>query len=122
MTLDSLYLVVTEAIQRAETLDDLHAPGAQQAHLDVSLIEERIAEVAPASEPEGAVARRGAVRAAVKAKDHQRAKNLADRFLAEDGVSLDLCEEISRLAVEADANATDTQTTNGSRSPESRPK
>jgi hypothetical protein len=84
MDLESLYLLVTEAIMRAEALQDLGAPGAAAAFVDVSLIEEEIAKRAPASDPEGAIARRGAVRAAVFGGDVQRARRLVDRFLQEE--------------------------------------
>ena len=59
MTIESLYPPVTESIRRAEMLEDLGAPGAASAHLDVSLIEEKIANSLPASNPEGAIARHG---------------------------------------------------------------
>jgi len=83
MSIEFLYPLVTEAIQRAETLEDLGAPGARQAQLDVSLLEEKIAELLPASAPEGALARRGAVRAALAAGEHDRARQLTEQFLAE---------------------------------------
>ena len=63
--IELLYPLITEAIRRAETLEDLRAPGAHSAYLDVSLLEERITEFLPACDPEGALARRGAVRAAL---------------------------------------------------------
>lgn len=90
MSIEALYPLITEAIRRAETLEDLHAPGARSAYLDVSLLEERAAEVLPASDPEGALARRGAVRAALAAKELTRAQQLAERFLAETGTDADL--------------------------------
>ncbi len=98
MELDTLNLLVTESIRRAEVLDDLGAPGAPSAHMDVSLLEERIAELVPASEPEGAIARRGAVRAAIAAGDAQRARELAARFARADGTSADLARDLACLA------------------------
>lgn len=89
--LGTLYLLVSEAIRRADVLDDLGAPGATEAHLDVSLLEEAIAALVSASEPEGALARRGAVRAAVRAGDLRRAETLASRF----GADLDASQELS---------------------------
>ena len=83
MSLEFLYPLVTEAIRRAEILEDLHAPGVHTAYLDVSLLEEKVAELLPASDPEGALARRGAVRAALAAREPGRAQQLAERFLAE---------------------------------------
>jgi hypothetical protein len=100
---DSLYLLVTEAIERAENLEDLGAPGARGAHLDVSLIEERIAVLVPASEIEGAVARRGAVRHAVAAGAHARAKDLMARFVADEAAPAALQRELRELLAAADA-------------------
>jgi len=102
MDIESLYPLVTESIRRAEMLEDLGAPGAATAHLDVSLIEEKIAESLPASDPEGAVARRGAVRAALAAKDFTRAQALAARFTAEKGMIPELKVELASLAREGD--------------------
>lgn len=69
MDIESLYPLVTEAIRRAELLAEARAPEATSAHREVSLLEEKIAELLPASEAEGALARRGAVRAALAAGD-----------------------------------------------------
>jgi len=97
VTIDTLYPLVTEAILRADALEDLGAPGAAQAQLDVSRLEERIAELLPASDPEGAIARRGAVRAAAKAKDYARAKSLADQYLADPDVGHELRDQIATI-------------------------
>lgn len=102
MDRDSLYLLVTEAIERAENLEHLGAPGARGAHLDVSLIEERIAAHIPASEVEGAVARRGAVRHAIAAGVHSRAENLMASFVAEDATPAELQEELRDLVAAVD--------------------
>lgn len=97
MDLDSLYLLVTEAILKAETLDDLRAPGATLAHLDVSVLEEAIAEQVPASASEGALARRGAVRAAVAGGDLRRAEDLVDRYSQDADTTDDLRREMREL-------------------------
>lgn len=97
MDLDSLYLLVTEAIVRAETLTDLGAPGAAAANLDVSFLEEKIAENLPASAPEGALARRGAVRAAAMAGDHGRAGSLRERFSSDPEATDHLRAELREL-------------------------
>ena len=102
MSIEILYPLITEAIQRAETLEDLGAPGAQAAHLDVSLLEERIAGLLPASDPEGALARRGAVRAALAGRDLSRAKQLADRFLVEAECEAGLRAELLQLLEQAE--------------------
>lgn len=101
MDIETLYPLVTETIRRSEMLEDLGAPGAAAAHLDVSLIEEKIAGCLPASELEGAIARVGAVRAALAAKDLTRAQSLAARYSAESGVTPELKEELAGLVNEA---------------------
>ena len=101
MDLETLYPLVTEAIRRAEVLEDLRAPGAVAANLDLSLIEERIAELLPAASPEGSVARRGAIRAALAAQDFSRAQVLASRFAKEPGLTAKLRAELRRLGHEA---------------------
>jgi hypothetical protein len=97
MSLEILYPLVSEAIRRAETLDDLRAPGALSAYLDVSLLEEKVAEILPVSDPEGALARRGAVRAALAARELPRAQQLAERFLAEAGTDSELRDDLLQL-------------------------
>ncbi|HEX9736612.1 MAG TPA: hypothetical protein VGG06_32000 [Thermoanaerobaculia bacterium] len=105
MTIELLYPLVTEAIRRAETLEDLQAPGARVAYLDVSILEEQVAEVLPASDPEGAVARRGAVRAALSANEQDRARQLAERYLAEADGDTELRSELRRLSEQAERSA-----------------
>jgi len=102
MTAEELYPLVTEAIRRAETLEDLRAPGTAKAYLDVSLLEEKIAETLPASDPEGAIARRGAVRAAFSARDIERARELVGRYLAEAEVAGDLRDDLLELSKQAE--------------------
>lgn len=97
MSIEFLYPLVSEAIRRAETLEDIGAPGAHSAYLDVSLLEEKISEAIPASDPEGALARRGAVRAALKAWELARVRQLAERFVTEAGEDVDLRAELLRL-------------------------
>ena len=101
MDIESLYPLVTEAIRRAEIFDDLNAPGARDAHRDVSLLEEQIATLLPASNTEGAIARRGAVRAAIAAGDFQRAEALAARFSADADTNKSLRRELGEMAKEA---------------------
>lgn len=97
-TIELYYPLVTEAIRRAETLEDLDAPGAPSAYLDVSLLEEKIAEALPPSDPEGALARRGAVRAAITAKKLDRARQLLDRFLTENGAEPELRTDLQQFS------------------------
>lgn len=106
MDLDSLYLLVSEAILKAEALTDLGAPGASVASIDVSLLEERIAELVPAGTAEGAVARRGAVRAAIAANERRRAGALVERFSREADMGDQLRDELRDILREtADAVA-----------------
>ena len=98
MELDTLYMLVSEAIERAESLDDIGAPGAQAAHLDVSMVEDEIASLTSAAETEGRIARRGVVRHALAAGAYERATNAVSRFSAEaaadDSLRLELAELI----------------------------
>jgi hypothetical protein len=80
---DSLYSLVTGAIWRAEQLEDHKVSSAPLAWAEVSKLEEELATALPVSQPEGRIARRGAVRAALKARDYGRAQALAQRYLAE---------------------------------------
>jgi hypothetical protein len=81
---DSLYSLVTSAIWRAERLEEHRVSSAPLAWAEVSSIEEELATVLPVSLPEGRIARRGAVRAALKARDYVRAQDLTQRYLAEE--------------------------------------
>lgn len=102
MDLEFLYPLISETIRRAETLEDAGAPGAKSAYLDLSLLEERVAEVLPAADPEGALARRGAVRAALAAGDLARARRLTERFLAERDADAGSSTEIAQLLEQAE--------------------
>lgn len=101
MDLETLYPLVTEAIRRAEVLDELSAPGARHAYLDVSLLEERIASLLPVANAEGAIARRGAVSAAIAAHEFRRAEELAARFAAENGLDASVRTDLTELREEA---------------------
>jgi len=94
MDLETLYPLVTEAIRRAEVFDEIGAPGVLHAYLDVSLLEESIAKLLPQSDVEGAIARRGAVRAAISAREYRRAADLVSRFTAEGGM-----DDVARAAL-----------------------
>ena len=87
-TLDELYASVTAAIFRAEAAEAEGDVGrAADAQFDVSCLEEEIATKLPANDPEGEIARRGALRAALRARQHARAAELAERYLEEPLVS-----------------------------------
>jgi len=102
MMTDNLNLLVTEAIMRADTLADLGSPTAADAYREVSLLEERLADTLPASDAFGAIARRGAVRAACAAGDDARARALAAQYLADEDASRELRAEITALIEERD--------------------
>lgn len=95
--LDTLNLLTTEAILRAEALTDLGSPGARAAHLEVSQLEERIADLTLASSAEGAFARRGAIGAAVLAGRMDRAEELVATYGADPGAPEGLREELKEL-------------------------
>lgn len=105
MDLDTLYPLVTDAIRRAEVLDELHAPGARLAYLDVSILEERIASLLPGSQAEGAIARRGAITAAISAQQYDRAQDLVSRFSSEQALEAPLRSDLIKLRKEAMAMA-----------------
>jgi hypothetical protein len=90
MSTDSLHSLVTAAIWRAEQLEEHEISSAPLAWAEVASLEEQLAAALPASQPEGRIARRGAVRAALKARDYNRAQALAQRYLGEKDVPKNL--------------------------------
>ena len=104
MTIDALYQRVTEAIIAAEALEAKgQSVEAAQAYLTVSFMEEEIAGDLPASDEEGAIARRGAVRAAFTAGLPTRAKVLAERYMVEPDAPPELAHQLHEMAARADA-------------------
>jgi hypothetical protein len=103
MNLDALYQRVTEAILNAEPFE-MKGPSveAAQASLTVSFVEEEIAATLPATDEEGAIARRGAVRAALTAGLPTRAKELAERYMAEPGAPPELLDQLREMALRVD--------------------
>jgi len=99
---DLLNTLVTEAIWRAEELEALGIRPASSAWKDVSRIEEQLAKALPVSEAQGRIARRGAVDAALKAGDYDRAQALADAYIAEDAAPLSLKTALREILEEAD--------------------
>lgn len=86
LTEDELDTLVSIAIRRAEILDDMQSPSANEAWHEVMLYEERIAMITPAAEIPGGVARVGAVAAALAAGQRLEASRLAAQYLAEDSL------------------------------------
>jgi CheY-like chemotaxis protein len=105
MDIEMLYPLVSDAIKRAEVLQDLGAPGAREAYLDVSLLEERIADLIPAADQEGAIARRGAINAALSAHAFDRARSPLARYSAEPDAGTDLRAALAGLSRDIEARA-----------------
>jgi hypothetical protein len=100
---DTLNALVTAAIWRAEQLDALGLPSAQ-AWAEVSSIEEKLAKVLPVTAPEGRIARRGAVRAALKAADYGRAEALTQGYSGENEAPRSIKSALRQI-LEEDAQA-----------------
>ena len=83
-SIDELYSLVSLAIHRAGAAE---GTAAEAAHLEVSCLEEEIAELLTASDKQGAIARRGVLTAAIAARQYMRAVAMADAYLAEQGFS-----------------------------------
>jgi len=101
---DTLNTLVSGAIWRAEQLEGHGIRPASQAWVEVSSLEEELAKVFPVSESEGRIARRGAVRAALKAGDYTRAIALAEGYLAEEAAPKSLKAALREI-LEEDAQA-----------------
>jgi hypothetical protein len=101
-TLDELYEQVTAAILRAEAAEaERDEPRAADAQFDVSCLEEEIASRIPADDPEGEIARRGVLRAGLRAHQHARVVELGERYLAEPLASEALKQTLKEFLDEA---------------------
>ena len=85
--LDVLNALVTQAIFRAERLSREGSTDAESAYAEVSRYEGALAALHPADDIEGAVARTGAVTAALRAGQYDRARELAARYVADPALS-----------------------------------
>mgnify|MGYP001407119967 CR=1 FL=1 len=104
-TIEQLYAEVTESLLMAERLEgDGDVAEAAAEYVRVSMLEEQIAECLPADDEEGAIARRGAVSAAIQAGTRERALDLAARYL-EEGGSAEHLERLGDLEREAKASS-----------------
>ena len=83
LTEDELDTLVSVAIHRAEILDELQSPTAQEAWHEVMVYEERLAAITRPEEIPGGVARVGAVTAALAAGRRIEALRLSSCYLAE---------------------------------------
>jgi len=104
MNIDTLHSLVTGAIWRAELLEEHGVSSAPLAWAEVSKLEEELAAALPGSGPEGRISRRGAVRAALKARDYERAQALTQRYLADKQAPESLREALREM-IEEDARA-----------------
>ncbi|MCC6877377.1 MAG: hypothetical protein IT378_23935 [Sandaracinaceae bacterium] len=101
---DDLNRQVTSAILQAERFERLgDGRNKALAYLEVSRLEEALAHELAASELEGAIARRGAITAAMSAQAFDRARNVADVFLNEPSLPMDLAAQLEKLRAQADA-------------------
>lgn len=102
MTIDELNRRVSAAIYSAEQLERRgQARETASQYAGVSVLEEEIARLLGPETNQGAIARRGAVRAALRARDPARALDLADGYLAASSVPDRLAAELSELRDEA---------------------
>ena len=102
MEIEILNTLVTEAIWRAEELEALGIHPASLASKEVSALEEQLAKAFRVSEAQGRIARRGAVDAALKAGDYNRAQALADAYIAEEAAPMSLKTSLREILEEAD--------------------
>jgi hypothetical protein len=86
LTEDELDTLVSIAIRRAELLDAMESPTANDAWYEVMVFEERLAEITTPGDITGGVARVGAIRAALAAGQRQEAARLASQYLAEESL------------------------------------
>jgi len=100
---DALNSLVTGAIWRAEQLEARGISSAGHAWAEVSSLEEELAKALPASGPEGRIARRGSVRAALKAGDYVRASALLASYSAEEAAPESLKAALRKILKEEDA-------------------
>ena len=101
METDTLNTLVTGAIWRAEQLEARGIRPAQ-AWAEVSSLEEELAKALPAAEAEGRIARRGAVRAALKAGDFPRAHLLSDGYLSDEAAPKSLKTALRKILEDDD--------------------
>lgn len=108
-SLQEIYRDLSETIFRAETLTDagMHKE-ARELYRQVSNLEQLVSEMLPPTHEEGALARRGAIRAAIGAQDFRRAKLLAARYLGEAACTVaesdPQVEDLRTLEASADAS------------------
>lgn len=102
MNNDALNTLVTSAIWRAEQLEERGINGAFLAWEEVSSLEDELAKTIEGSQPEGRIARRGAVHAALKAGNYARARELATSYAADESSSGTLKATLKKILSEYD--------------------
>ncbi len=85
-TLHQLNKEVTKAIYNLEA-----------AERKVSFLEEQIAHQTSVTSVEGMIARRGAISAAIRGRNEEFARQLLDRYLAEDSIDATFAEQLKVL-------------------------
>ena len=100
MSSEALNALVTSAIWRAQQLEAQGIGSASQAWDEVSSVEEELAKTFPISQGEGRIARRGAVRAALKAGNYTRAQELSDSYANEKGATKALKAALKEMLAE----------------------
>lgn len=100
MPSEALNALVTSAIWRAQQLEAHGIGSALQAWAEVSSVEEELAKTFPVSQGQGRIARRGAVRAALKAGDYARAQELSDSYANEKGATKTLKTALREMLAE----------------------
>lgn len=100
MSSEALNALVTSAIWRAQQLEAHGIGSASQAWAEVSSVEEELAKTYPISQGEGRIARRGAVRAALKAGDYTRAQYLSDSYANQKGATKALKDALKEMLAE----------------------
>ena len=86
LTQNELNTLVSVAIRRAEILDDMRSPTADEAWREVMVYEQQLAGITSPADIPGGIARVGAVSAALSAGLRSEAYRLASEYLAEEGM------------------------------------
>ena len=108
--IDQLYGRVATAILQAEKADAAGSKAhAAAAHLLVSFLEEDIAYLIPATDPEGEIARRGVITAAISAGQFVRAAEMAKTYVSDPSVSPALKGQLEALRIDAERQARSVQ-------------
>jgi len=98
MDIDLLRRRAVEAFRNTAAFGDRDTPERRSAFAELSRLAEQIAGLLPPHDEQGALARRGAISAAVAAQEGARARDLAERFAGEAGVGDATAAELRVLA------------------------